>query len=264
MNNILIYQTYMLILIILIFLFSCCELPPEPVLEHKLVASALFSADKKVHSVFVDTTYDLGADYPYWNVFPMPGISNATVEMISSDSVYQFIEDTTYYGLQGDYVCSLIFQPGERYQLCIEYKDFDPLEISFVFPDSISILYPINSDTIQVGSRLNVTWTAVNNINIIDKYLFMVYPNPSGIGGMNKWINRNDTIYIFEKFGMSVSENKIISGFTNNSITIKVSATSIYSSEDIKNGYGYFQFEFPDSVVIFSSIDSISSIWSLN
>lgn|GEM_PF-2668537 len=247
--------------IFLIFPFMC-DIPPKPSFEHKLAAAAVFRADKKIHSVFVDTTYDLNANLPYSpDIFPMPGMSGAVVELVSSDSTYYFTEDTLIFGCHGDYVCSLTFYPGDDYVLKISYESFDPLIVDFTFPDSISLIYPGDCDTIQVGSKVKFYWSSVDNISSIDKYLLTISPEPIGINELTNWINRNDTLFTIEKFGMSNSGNNIVYGYSNNWVTVKISSNVIYESPKIENGYGYIWLEYPDTIMIFSSIDSILSTW---
>jgi hypothetical protein len=246
----------------LIFIFSC-ELPPEPDTKHKLSASAVFQSDRLLQSVYVDTTYNLDAILQYaQGIFPMSGISNAAVELHTSDTIYHFVEDTLLYGCHGDYICSIEFIPCGKYILKISYDNFEPLIVDFIFPDSVSLIYPNDLDTIQVGSRIAISWSSGIESSCVEKYFLSLFPSPIGINALDLWINRSNSTYTVQKFGMSNDGNNIVYGYSNNWITIKINSISLYNSEDIINGYGYFRLEYSDSVKIFSSIDSIQATWN--
>lgn len=243
--------------ICLFFTYSCVELPPSPSFERTLVAAGFLKHDEETHSIFVDTTHNIEAqEYPFEVI---PGISNALVTITSPIGIYQFFEDTTYYGVPGDYISKIPFTPGESYQLRVGYEGFDTLELDFKFPDSISILYPVDGDTIQVGRSFDVRWTCAAQAT---EYIFNIFPNPPCIYDAQTFygIDREDTTFFIQDFGVRIKTDSTLtlrSCIANNWITFKVSSRTRYSSDDIINGYGELLLQFTDSVRVYASTDSI-------
>lgn len=159
------FRKALISLVVICFIISCLDLPPEPSETHELVVGAKLTINNNKHSIFVDTTYGMEYSKPFNTGLPDPGISGANVYITDRFGTHVFIEDTTYYGVHGDYFSTMSLIPKENYHLLVEYENFDNLELDITVPSKNSILYPFDGDTIQIGRDFTVRWSRAMPLN---------------------------------------------------------------------------------------------------